>query len=514
MSASKAALHPAPIRTAHDEPFWEAAGRGVLLIKACIRCDRTHWYPRAHCPLCGSTDTVWREASGRGTIYSFSIVPRSKRPTAVCIVELDEGPKVTTIIVDSDIHAMRLEDPVRVRFEPAEDGSSIPVFTTKAAEEARAYAMRTDEASLNVADVLGTTPLPIKSAAVIGAGSMGIGITKALLSGGLPVQLIEPDDAARERAAADLATYVSRKLEQGSNPFPSIELSGDLDDASDADVVIEAVWEDFAVKKDVLVTLDRVLKPSAILATNTSTLDINLLAASTTNPGRVLGMHFFSPAHVMCLVEIVRGQATDSTILASSIALAQRLGKTPVVVGVCHGFAANRMMIARNQEAEQLLLEGSTPEQVDRVMREMGLPMGPFEMLDMAGGIEVNVRRRQASGEPNWLIDALYKRGRLGQKSGRGFYRYQDDDRIPRPDPEVNSLIEQASEQAGLVRRRIPDSEVRRRLLDRLAGEGHAIAAEGVVARIGDLDVMWRHGFGWPDWSGGPMYAAGRAGEM
>lgn len=507
--SNRASLHPAPVRNAHDEPFWDGTARGVLMIKTCTACEQPHWYPRAHCPFCGSSSTVWQPATGRGRLYSFSIVARGKRPTAVAVVQLDESPKMTTVVVDADVHAMRIGDEVVVRFEPAEDGSMIPVFTTEAAQQARAYAERTLAESAWQADSPASAR-PVMSAAVIGAGAMGVGIAKALLRGGLAVTVIEPDDAARARAGDELAAFTARERERGIDLF-AVELGASLTGAASADLVIEAVWEDLALKQRVLGELDAVVSPDAILATNTSTLDLDDLAEATRHPHRVVGMHFFNPAHVMRLVEVVRGRHTDASTLTRTVELAQRLGKTPIVVGVCHGFAANRMMIARNHEAERLLLEGSTPEQVDRVMRQMGLPMGPFEMLDMGGGIEVNVRRRQATGEPNWLVDALFERGRLGQKTGAGFYRYEEGDRTPRPDPVVVDLVEQASRQAGVARRRISDAEVGERLLDRIAAEGRAILDEGIVSRTGDLDVIWRHGFGWPDWSGGPMYSAAQA---
>lgn len=501
----RTSLHPAPVRNAHDEPFWAAASRGVLAIKACSACDQAHWYPRAHCPFCGSQDTVWRDTDGRGRVYSFSIVARGKRPSAVAVVELDAGPKLTTLIVDADVHSMRIGDAVVVRFEPAEDDTMIPVFTTDDAERAREYSARTLAESASTHQDM--PALSVTTAAIVGAGAMGIGIAKAFLKGGVQVVVIDPDESARERASEELATFSARQRDLDVH-LPDVDVCDALDRAASADIVLEAVFEDLALKQRILGSLDDIVSSDAILATNTSTLDIDAIASATKHPDRVVGMHFFNPAHVMRLVEVVRGRQTDPSVVHRTVELARRLGKTPVVVGVCPGFAANRMMIARNQEAEQLLLEGSTPEQVDRTMRQLGLPMGPFEMLDMGGGIEVNVRRRQATGEPNWIIDALFERGRLGQKTGAGFYRYAEGDRTPRADPVVIDLIEEASGHAGVERRRIPDSEVRERLLERIAREGSAILAEGIVSSPGDLDVIWREGFGWPDWSGGPLYVS------
>jgi 3-hydroxyacyl-CoA dehydrogenase/uncharacterized OB-fold protein len=508
----RTSLHPAPVRTTHDEPFWQATGRGKLLIKDCTACNLPHWYPRPHCPFCGSMETRWREATGRGRIYSFSIMSKAPRPTAVAVVELEEGPKVTTIIVEADVQRMNIDDPVTVRFEPAEDGSMIPVFTTLAAEEARTYAATTLASATAHAELRDVEPIPVTDIAVVGAGNMGIGISKALLAGGYPITLIDPDAAARDRAHDELTSFALRRVERGDVETPPFTIASDLQAASTADLVIEAVWEDFALKQQVFNELDAIMRPTAILATNTSTLDINALAQGTAHPNRVIGMHFFSPAHIMRLVEIVRAASTDTRTLATAIQVANQLGKTPVVVGVCPGFAANRMMIARNRAAEELLLEGALPDQVDRVMRSLGLPMGPFEMLDMGGGIEVNVRRRQATGEVNWIFDALFARGRLGQKTGQGFYRYDMNDRTPRPDPEVEALIVLASEQAGVTRRYIADAEIRQRLVDALQSEGRAIVDERIVSREGDLDVIWREGFGWPEWSGGPMYLGSQGG--
>ena len=509
MSNRKPARHPAPTHVVHDEPFWAATARGELLIKHCLPCDRSFWYPRPHCPLCGSFDTEWRAASGRGTVYSFSVVADALRPIAAAVIELAEGPRMTTVIVDSDLADLRIDDRVIVCFEAAEDDSMVPVFTTESAQHARSYAEAVLADCEERAAVHEAIAAPITKVTVIGAGSMGTGIVKSFLSNDFAVHLIDADQAALERALSDIQEYLSRLTNKREGWHgPTLTTSLDIDTAAGSQLVVEAVWEDLALKQEIFAKLEAVVSPSCILATNTSTLNINALAASTSHPGRVVGMHFFSPAHVMPLLEIVEGAEIRPETLATAVAVARSIGKTPVIVGVCPGFAANRMMIARNKEAEHLLLEGALPHQVDRVSRAMGLPMGPFEMLDMAGGIEVNVHRRRATGEENWLVDALFERGRLGQKTGRGYYRYKPGERSPIPDQEVTDLILEASLREGIERRSIPDHEVRERLERVLAMEGKALLDEGIVARSGDLDVIWRQGFGWAEWSGGPMYRA------
>ena len=496
--------HPAPVRTQHDEPFWEAASRGVLALKRCTDCGRPHWYPRRRCPFCGSDATVWEDASGRGTIHSFSLVSRSRRPSAVAIVELDEGPRLTGLVADCDVHRLRIGDEVRVGFEAAEDGSALPVFTTPAADRARAYAEATLAASAQVPGVDPASARSVEAVAVVGAGTMGSGIAKALLGAGLRVVLIDPDGSARERAAADIAGHLERVGAEATG----FSIRSDLADAAGVDLAIEAVWEQRSLKRRILAELAEVTGADCVLATNTSSIDVDDLAGATPCAERVLGLHFFSPAHVMRLVEVVRGRRTDPAVLATALGLVRRIGKTPVVVGVCHGFVGNRMMFARNRQAEALLLEGALPDQVDRVMRETGLPMGPFEMLDLGGAIELSVRRRQESGEENWLVDELYRRGHRGQRSGLGWYRYEQGDRRPRPDAGVAAVIAEASARAGIERRRLEDAEIADRLLLPMVNEGFRLLEEGVVERPGDIDVVWRYGYGWPDWSGGPMYHA------
>jgi 3-hydroxyacyl-CoA dehydrogenase len=284
----------------------------------------------------------------------------------------------------------------------------------------------------------------------------------------------------------------------------------DIEAVADADLVIEAVFEEMPVKKAVFARLDAVCRPDAVLATNTSTLDVDEIAAATTRPERVLGMHFFSPAHVMRLLETVRGARTAKPTIATAMAVGRRLGKVPVLVGVCYGFVGNRMLHQRGKEAERLLLEGARPEQVDRVLYDFGFPMGPFAMADLAG-LDVGWRIRRGRGERAPIADRLCELGRFGQKTGAGFYRYEGD-RTPRTDPEVEGIIADISAALGVARRPIADEEILQRLLYPMVNEGARILEEGIALRASDIDVIWVYGYGWPVYRGGPMFWADSVG--
>ena len=511
---------PNPTLYPDAQPYWDGAREGRLMIKRCLDCGQAHHYPRPHCPFCGSSNTEWLAACGEATVYSFSIVRAAPRPTAVAVVELPEGPRLTTTIVNADVHALAIGDRVQMTTIPGENGLAVPVFTTASAEAARAYSVRALREVHAVPGLADDEQGPaIGQVAVVGAGSMGCGIATALLMAELPTVLIDQNDAALERARGavqrNFEALVKRQRlspEQSQTRLALLETSVRIEDVGRADLVIEAVWEQMALKQTVFAQLDRHARADAILASNTSTLDIHKLAEATRRPPAVVGLHFFSPAHVMPLLEIVRTGQTDARTLAASRWLGQRLGKVPVVVGVCDGFVGNRLMIARDTEADRLLLEGALPQQVDRVLTEFGLPMGTYELADMAGGIELVYRLNQDRGQSNWLIEQLFTRGRLGQKTGKGFYRYESGKRKPLVDPEVTALIEQASLQAGLTRRSIGDAEVRDRLILPMVNEGAKLLEEGIALRAGDIDVVWQRGFGWPDWKGGPMYHADRIG--
>lgn len=358
---------------------------------------------------------------------------------------------------------------------------------------------------------------PVRRAGVVGAGTMGGGIAMALAFAGIPVTVVEAERSALDRGLAqvdkNLAVSVSRgsRSEEDAAALRSL-ITGSLDyaDFADADLVIEAAYEDLGVKQGIFATLDAVVRPECILASNTSYLSIDVIAAGTRLPSRVLGLHFFSPANVMPLVEVVRGAATDAAALATGVATARRIGKTPVIVGVCHGFVGNRMLEVRSAQAEQLLLEGALPGQVDRVLKEFGFRMGPFEMGDMAG-LDIGWRNRKAEGTTAPVSDALCEAGRFGQKTGAGYYAY--DGREGREDPEVERLIVEVSRTQGVTRRDLSDAEILERLLFPMINEGARILAEGIAERAGDIDVIWVKGYNWPAYRGGPLWYAGHVGH-
>jgi 3-hydroxyacyl-CoA dehydrogenase len=279
------------------------------------------------------------------------------------------------------------------------------------------------------------------------------------------------------------------------------------DDLADADIIIEAVFEEMAVKKEVFAKLDAIARPGTILASNTSYLDVNAIAATTKRPSDVVGMHFFSPANVMKLLEIVRGRQTAPDVIATALAVAKRIGKVPVVVGVCHGFVGNRMLGARNEDSENLLLEGASPQQVDEVFTDFGWPMGPFAMWDLAG-LDIGWRNRKAQGKTAIIADALCEQGRFGQKTGRGVYLYEKGSRTPTPDPEVARLIEEKARERGIQRREIPAEEITERTLYPMINEGARILEEKIAARPSDIDIVWVNGYGFPVGKGGPMFWA------
>jgi 3-hydroxyacyl-CoA dehydrogenase len=280
----------------------------------------------------------------------------------------------------------------------------------------------------------------------------------------------------------------------------------DFNAIKDADIVVEAVFEEMPVKKEVFAKLDGIAKPDAILATNTSTLDVNEIASATKRPESVIGTHFFSPANVMRLLENVRGAKSSKTTVATVMSLGRRIQKVPVLVGVCHGFVGNRMLHQRGKEAERLILEGALPQQVDRVLYDFGFPMGPFAMSDMAG-LDVGWRVRKGRGEKAAIADRLCELGRYGQKTGSGFYKYGPD-RSATPDPEVEQIILEVSNGLGITRRPIPDEEVLQRLLYPMVNEGARILEEKIAIRASDIDVIWVYGYGWPIYRGGPMFWA------
>jgi 3-hydroxyacyl-CoA dehydrogenase len=380
--------------------------------------------------------------------------------------------------------------------------------------KARRHIFFAEREAAKVPELAGVAPLEVKRAAVIGAGTMGRGIAMCFANAGIPVTIVE----ATPDALADGLDAVERNyrgtVARGALAADAMEarlsrITGvtQIEAVAEADIVIEAVFEDFAVKRQVFGDLDRIAKDGAVLASNTSYLDINALAGGIARPQAVVGMHFFSPANVMRLIEVVRGERTAPATLATAVAVARKLGKIPAVVGVCHGFVGNRMLRVRSTEAERLLLEGALPQDVDAAMTDFGFPMGPFAAADLAG-LDVGWRMRQAQKLSAPIADRLCELGRFGQKSGRGFYRYEPGSRLPLPDAEVERLIAETAAQRGLVRRAVGRDEIVERLLFPMINEGARILAEGVARRPGDIDVIWVYGYGFPAHRGGPMHYA------
>jgi 3-hydroxyacyl-CoA dehydrogenase len=358
----------------------------------------------------------------------------------------------------------------------------------------------------------------IKRAAVIGAGTMGGGIAMCFANAGIPVTVIETAADALKRGQDTITRNYKTSVSRGSLSADEMERrlarftgTTDIGAIAEADIVIEAVFEEMDIKKQVFGNLDRLAKADAVLATNTSYLDVNAIAHITKRPPSVLGMHFFSPANVMRLLEIARGRETAPDVLATAIAVGRKLGKVPVVVGVCHGFVGNRMLSARGIESERLLLEGALPHEVDGALTEFGFPMGPFAMSDLAG-MDVGWRNRKSLGVKAVIADAICEKGDYGQKTGKGWYVYEAGARAGRPNPEVEALIVGTSRRLGIARRPIDKQEIVERLVYPMINEGARILEEGIAQRPGDIDVIWIYGYGFPIWRGGPMFYADTAG--
>lgn len=365
---------------------------------------------------------------------------------------------------------------------------------------------------------------PVQRVGIIGAGTMGGGIAMACANAGLAVTLLDRDqasvDAGLARIQAQYGSSVKRgrlSQQQCEQRLARISTHTDMARLADADLVIEAAFEDMEVKKQLFAELDRVCQPGAVLATNTSTLDINVIAQSTERPQDVIGLHFFSPANVMRLLEIVRGADTGKDVVQTALKFGKRLGKVGVVVGVCHGFVGNRMLYPYRREASFLVEEGASPAQVDRVVESLGLPMGPFAMGDLAG-LDVGWRVRKALGKPEGerysgtVADRLCEQGHFGQKTGRGYYKYEAGSRKRETYPEVDALIGEVRQELGIQPREVTDDEIRERCLYALINEGARILDEGIALRASDIDTVWVYGYGFPAFLGGPMFHADQLG--
>ncbi len=364
----------------------------------------------------------------------------------------------------------------------------------------------------------------VRRVAVIGAGTMGAGIALACLDGGCEVALLDVDAAslerglARVRGAFDAAVAKGRTTRaEADAKLARLRAGTALADAAGSDLAIEAVFESLDLKRRVFGELDGVLGADALLATNTSYLDVDAIAAGSARPANVLGLHFFSPANVMKLVEVVRARATSPAALATGVAFARRLGKMPVVVGNAVGFVGNRMLQAYGRENQLLLLEGATPWQVDTALERFGMAMGPNAVLDLAGldiGWRARRERNDLPNDPRYfrVADALVEAGRLGQKTGRGNYRYPEGGRGREPDPEVEALIVAEAAKLGIARRAVQDEEIVERCVHALVNEGARLLDERVAEQPSDVDVVWANGYGFPRWRGGPMQYADELG--
>jgi 3-hydroxyacyl-CoA dehydrogenase len=385
--------------------------------------------------------------------------------------------------------------------------------------KAQRYAFFAEREAAKISGVPeGTKPRKVEQVAVIGAGTMGGGIAMSFVNAGIPVTLIETGEEPLKRGLGIMQKNYEATAARGGIPADApakrmalIKGVVGLENVKDADLIIEAVFETMAIKKEVFGKLDQYAKPGAVLASNTSYLNVNEIAATTKRPQDVLGMHFFSPANVMKLCEIVRGEKTAPDVLMTAVAIAKRIAKVPVVVGVCDGFVGNRMLAARSKQADKLLYEGALPQQVDAVVTKFGIPMGPFAMGDLAG-LDIGWRSRKDRGIKSEIADAICEAGRFGQKTGKGYYKYEPGSRAPLPDPEIEKLIEETVTKLGLKRRQVSDEEILERMVYPMVNEGARILEEKIAARPADIDVVWLYGYGWPVYRGGPMFYADQVG--
>ncbi len=379
-----------------------------------------------------------------------------------------------------------------------------------------------------VPDVPKDTPAAdIRRAAVVGAGTMGGGITMSYVNAGIPVLLKEVDNAALERGLATIRRNYESSVAKGRMSKDALERTMSLitpttsyDGFDAVDIVVEAVFENIDLKKSTFAELGRVTRPDCVLASNTSTLDIDVFAKASGRPSQVIGHHFFSPANIMKLLEIVRGRETSKPVIATSVKLGKRLAKVPVVVGNCFGFVANRMLAYYMREAYLLLEEGASVPQIDKVLTDFGMPVGPYGMQDIAG-IDVGARIRQylasigktrAEGPQSEVPDRLFEMGRYGQKTGAGWYKYESGSRERIPDPLIERLAAEAAAKRGVTRGPIPDEEILARIMTALANEGVKVLEEGYALRAGDIDIVYCYGFGFPRHRGGPMFYADTVG--
>ena len=390
---------------------------------------------------------------------------------------------------------------------------------TSPESKAQRYFFFAEREAAKIPDVpADTTSRDIRKAAVLGAGTMGGGIAMNFANAGIPVTVVEVAQEALDRGLGVVRKNYEATASRGRLTMPDVEkrmglISGTTDwsKIADADIVVEAVFEEMPIKKEVFAKIDGICKPGAVLATNTSTLDVDEIASATKRPDDVIGMHFFSPANVMRLLEVVRGKKSAKDVIATAMGVGRRIAKVPVLVGVCYGFVGNRMLHQRGREAEKLILEGALPHEVDRVLTDFGFPMGPFAMGDLAG-LDVGWRIRKGKGVKSAVADRICELGRFGQKTGAGYFRYEKGDRTPIPDPDVEKIIVEVASEQGILRRKIGEAEILARLLYPMVNEGAKILEEKIAIRASDIDVIWVYGYGWPVYRGGPMFWADQVG--
>jgi 3-hydroxyacyl-CoA dehydrogenase len=390
---------------------------------------------------------------------------------------------------------------------------------TSPESKAQRYFFFAEREAAKIPDVPGDTKSrDIKKAAVLGAGTMGGGIAMNFANAGIPVTVVEVAQDALDRGLGVVRKNYEATAARGRLTPQDVEkrmglISGTTDwsKIADADIVVEAVFEEMPIKKEVFAKIDGICKPGAVLASNTSTLDVDEIASATKRPDDVIGMHFFSPANVMRLLEVVRGKKSAKDVIATAMGVGRRIAKVPVLVGVCYGFVGNRMLHQRGREAEKLILEGALPHEVDKVLTDFGFPMGPFAMGDLAG-LDVGWRIRKGKGVKSAVADRICELGRFGQKTGAGYFRYEKGDRTPIPDADVEKIIVEVASEMGITRRKIGDDEILARLLYPMVNEGAKILDEKIAIRASDIDVIWVYGYGWPVYRGGPMFWADQVG--
>ena len=391
-----------------------------------------------------------------------------------------------------------------------------PRGTTDSETTAQQYFLAAEQQAAIIPDMPTDLPQrPIDTVGVIGAGTMGGGISMNMANVGIPVTIVETTQAALDRGLGIIRKNYENSARKGRITEQDVTArcglirgSLDLNDLAECDLIIEAVFENMAVKRHIFGKLDSIAKSGSILASNTSALDLNEIAAATQRPQDVIGLHFFSPANVMKLLEVVRGQHTGSEVIMTCMSFARRINKTAVLVGVCPGFVGNRMLFTRQTQAQQLILEGALPHQVDRVICDFGFPMGPFQMSDLAG-LDLGWNKAESNGAT--IRDRLCELDRRGQKSAAGYYDY-DENRKPTPSPVATEIIQEFAARAGFAQRTIADEEILQRCLYPMINEGAKILQEGIAVRASDIDVVWVYGYGWPKAHGGPIYYANSIG--